>query len=425
MTPEPPESDAVSALVRAAQAGDLAAYSQLVARLQTMVYAVCRQVLQERSDALDAAQDAFLRAFWGLSALSEPAAFAGYLRRTAIRCAYDMRRKRRTTFAPLEAADAIPVLDDNEQSWSQAQRLQLGRAVLTLTPEERRITERFYYGSWSVERLAVEAQVSEPTMRKRLQRIRDKLRQEIEMSEQRQTSHEPLPPDLTDRVVDLLARPLLVDLPENPVAKVVALLREQFSDYQLLDTPEVIDLTVARSKLQCDPVYVPENKLFHLDRGRILRYDLSLPLWLETAGRGAPLRLLSTGKVYRNEVESTTHLSAFHQLELLHLDDTTSVNAWSFIGRTLAALDAILPGSVQRVCPSEYPFCSRAWDIGLEWRGEYHEVLGCGIYLEDVVRLLGGDPARHTALGLGIGLERLASLHYRVPDIRLIDSMRV
>jgi RNA polymerase sigma factor (sigma-70 family) len=420
-----PDIDAVAQLVRAVQAGDLAAYGQLIARMQNMVYAVCHRVLREREAALDATQDTFLRVFWRISKLEDPAAAPGFVRRTAIRCALDVRRRRRASFVPLPAADDIPVLDEQEDSWSPAQRAQLARAVLTLSPEERRITELFYYGAQSIARVAELSASSEPAMRKRLQRIREKLRKEVEMNEQRHVSQESLPTDLSDRVVELLARPLLVALPENPVAKVVALLRAQFAEHRVVELPEIVDLTHARERLECDPVYVPEGNLFAIDRDRILRYDLSLPLWLESAGRGVPQRLLSTGKVYRNEVESAQRLSAFHQLELLHLDDAARVDAWGFVGRALAALDAVVPGAVQRVSPSDYPFCSRAWDLCVEWQGEYLEVAGCGVYSPDVVRLLGGDPERHTAIGLGMGLERLAALHYGVSDIRLLDTMKV
>jgi hypothetical protein len=51
--------------VRAAQTGDLVAYCQLVRATQNMVYAVCRRVLKDRSDALDATQEAYLRAYRG------------------------------------------------------------------------------------------------------------------------------------------------------------------------------------------------------------------------------------------------------------------------------------------------------------------------------------------------------------------------
>jgi phenylalanyl-tRNA synthetase alpha subunit len=226
---------------------------------------------------------------------------------------------------------------------------------------------------------------------------------------------------VSERVIELLARPALVDLPENPVGQMADALKRSFSDYTPLQTSEIVDLRGARARFDHDPVYVPQEKLFHIDATRILRYDLSLPLTLGAAGRGAPLRLLSAGKVYRDETETETHLSAFHQLELLSLDETSRSDPWAFIGRILQVLDTLLPGMPQRVERTEYPFCTRAWDIGVELNGEYAELLGCGVYKADVVSLLGGDPEKHVALGLGIGLERLASLHFQVPDIRKLS----
>ncbi|MET0283039.1 MAG: sigma-70 family RNA polymerase sigma factor [Polyangiales bacterium] len=408
-------SEDLQHLVRAAAAGNTAAYGELIAVTQAMAFSVAQRVLHQRDDALDATQEAYLRAYRGLARLSEPAAFPGYLRRTVLAAAHDLRRARRSTFV-LDAASAVPVLDEHEQRWSEAQHAVLARALLRLGREERRITERFYLGGWSLARLAEDAGVSEPTMRKRLQRTRDKLREESETMER---TNEALPDNLPARVTELLARPIMVDLPESPIGQVAAAVQAHFAEYEAREVSELVDLEAARQRLGHNPVYVPEQTLFHADATRILRYDLSLPLMLESAGRGAPLRLLTSGKVYRNEPETATHLPAFHQLELLSLD--VHNDAWAFIARVLALLDALIPGAPQRVERTEYPFCTRAWDIGVEVGGEYVELLGCGVYQPAIVTLLGGDPAQHVGLGLGIGLERLASLHFGVPDIRKLS----
>jgi phenylalanyl-tRNA synthetase alpha subunit len=41
------------------------------------------------------------------------------------------------------------------------------------------------------------------------------------------------------------------------------------------------------------------------------------------------------------------------------------------------------------------------------------------------VRHLGADPARHTAIGVGYGLERCAMLRYNIDDIRKVERARV
>ena len=409
--------------IESARAGDLAAYGRVIKATQSMVFAVVQRVLGTRPEVADATQESFLRAYRGLSRLAEPAAFPGYLRRIAIHTAQDFRRRQRTSFVSLELV-APPALDEQEERWSDAQRTALGQALLALGAEERRVTERLYHGGWSLGRLASEAGISEAAMRKRMQRIRDTLRKEIEMMEQQSSRGTPSS-GLSARVVELLARPQLMDLPENPVGETVQRVLGLFPEFTRVDTDERIDPGPLRAELGCDPVYVPEQQLFRLEGGAMLRYDLTLPMLLRARGRGAPLRLISAGKVYRNEVESSTRLSAFHQLELLLLDERAQVDGWAFVGRVLGALDALLPGLPQHVHTTAYPFCARAWDIGVEVDGAYLELLGCGIYRDEVVRLLGGDPARHVALGLGLGLERTGALRHGRPDLRSLDTARV
>jgi len=89
------------------------------------------------------------------------------------------------TLLRLDDVPDVAILDEEEHCWSEGQRQQLAAALLTLTSEERQLCDRRYHGRWSTTRLAAQAGVDEATMRKRLQRVRDKLRKEIEMSERR------------------------------------------------------------------------------------------------------------------------------------------------------------------------------------------------------------------------------------------------
>ena len=75
--------------------------------------------------------------------------------------------------------------------------------------------------------------------------------------------------------------------------------------------------------------------------------------------------------------------------------------------------------------PTEYPMCSQAWQLEVEDDGNWVEVLAWGVFNDAVVRHLGGDPARHTAVGAGYGLERLAMIRYRIDDIRKVDVASV
>ena len=48
-----------------------------------------------------------------------------------------------------------------------------------------------------------------------------------------------------------------------------------------------------------------------------------------------------------------------------------------------------------------------------------------GVYTDRIVRHLGADPARHVAIGIGYGLERLAMLKYDIDDIRKVETAQV
>ncbi len=228
-------------LVVKAQGGDVEAYARLVEATQRMVQGVAFSVLRDSTAAQDAAQQAYLRAFRRLRDLEEPVAFAAWLRRIVITVALNMRRARRLTFVTLDDIPDVPVLDESETRWSEAQRHRLASALLSLTPEERQLCDRRYHGQWTTARLAAHAGVDEAAMRKRLQRIRDKLRKEMEVSEQRGIRPEDLRQDLPARVVELLAHPRLTDLPENPVGKTLETLRSVYAEFTEASLPEVVD----------------------------------------------------------------------------------------------------------------------------------------------------------------------------------------
>ncbi|MEI9938975.1 MAG: sigma-70 family RNA polymerase sigma factor [Pseudomonadota bacterium] len=157
-----------------------------------------------------------MTAFKRPSELHEDQAFAGWVRRIVIATASNHRRRARTAWLPLDERTLPPVLDAEERHWNEEQQRRLARSLLTLSQEERHLCELHYHGHWSAERLAREGRTVTATIRKRLQRIRDKLRKEIEVDEQRILSSHPVPTDLPASIAELLARPRLVDLPENP-----------------------------------------------------------------------------------------------------------------------------------------------------------------------------------------------------------------
>jgi RNA polymerase sigma-70 factor (ECF subfamily) len=412
-------------LVVAAQAGNVEAYGRLVHATQTMAYAVAVSVLKDSAAAQDAVQQAYLRAFRRLGDLQDPATFAGWLRRVVITSALNMRRAHRRTLLCLDDVPDIPVLDEAETRWSEAQRQRLSSALLTLTPEERQLCDRRYHGRWSTARLAANAGVDDSAMRKRLQRIRDKLRKEMEVAEQRGIAPDEIRADLPAKVVELLARPKLTDLPENPVGKMLDLLRSAYPEFVEQPIPEVVDLAAAKQTIANDAMYIEPGELHRVDDSRILRYDLTLPLLLTARYEGQPLRIWAAGKCYRLCQQDAMHLEAFHQAEVMWLDERSRLDQWQMTGRVLRSVDHALPGRTMKIVPTEYAMCSQSWELEVDEDGHWSEVLAWGVFTDRIVSHLGGDPRRHIAVGVGYGLERIAMLRYGIDDARKIDVASV
>ena len=412
-------------LVTRARAGDLDAYGRLVEATQTLAYAVALGVVRDAALAEDVAQEAYLRAFRRLADLDEPAAFAGWLRRIVITVALNMRRARRRTLLRLDDVPEVPVLDEEETSWSELQRQRLAGALLTLTSDERRLCDRRYHGQWSIARLARDAGIDEAAMRKRLQRVRDKLRKEMEVAEQRGVGPTGLSRDFPAKVIELLARPELTDLPENPVGRILEALRGVYADCREVSVPEVVDFAEARKTIGDEALYLDPIELQRIDDNRILRYDLTLPLLLTVRYEGEPLRIWTAGKAYRRCPVDATHLDAFHQAEVLYVDDRSRLDPWRITGRVVQSIDRLLPGRAVKIVPTEYPMCRQAWELEVEDAGRWSEVLAWGVFTDKIVRHIGADPAVHAAVGVGCGLERLAMLRYGIDDIRKIEAARV
>lgn len=344
-----------------------------------------------------------------------------WLRRIVITVATNMQRTQRTTLLRLDDVPDIPVLDDAEESWSEAQRQQLAAAMLILSPEERRLCDRRYHGHWSIARLAEVEGVDESAMRKRLQRVRDKLRKEIEVSEQDRMPPEGIRTELPDKVVELLASPKLTDFPENPVGKTLELLRSVYDDFTELEVPEMFSISNAKKTIGTDAFYLQPNEMHHADGDRILRYDLTIPILLTAKYKNQSVRAWAAGKVYRRCQSDPKHLEAFHQAEALWIDKSGHIDAWQLAGKVLRSVDLLVPGSAVRIVPTKYPMCTQAWELEVELDGNWTEVLAWGIYTPSIVSRLGADPDLVSAVGVGYGLERLAMLRYRIDDVRKIE----
>ena len=81
-------------LVRQAVKGDTASFDTIVRRYQSITYAVAYRFVQNRDDALDIAQEVFVKAFRSLGMWKPTGSFKSWLLRIATNMSIDHLRRR-------------------------------------------------------------------------------------------------------------------------------------------------------------------------------------------------------------------------------------------------------------------------------------------------------------------------------------------
>ncbi|MFO0934725.1 MAG: sigma-70 family RNA polymerase sigma factor [Planctomycetota bacterium] len=94
-------------LVEAVRRGSSAAFDDLVRRHEARIVRLCGRILGDADAALDAAQEAFVRAWRGLARFAGEARFSTWLTRIAInQCRNELRRRRTVKHQTLLSLDA-------------------------------------------------------------------------------------------------------------------------------------------------------------------------------------------------------------------------------------------------------------------------------------------------------------------------------
>lgn len=176
-----PDKELSASLVRAAQAGDDHAFTELVRAYQDIAVAYATSVLGDYHLAEDAAQEAFVEAHRALPSLRMPAAFSGWFRTIVFKhCDRLTRRKQHPTTgldAALEVASREP--SPHEAFESREIRRSLREAIATLTDAEQQAVLLYYMGENSLAAIAAFLGVTTNTIKTRLYTARKRLRKHM------------------------------------------------------------------------------------------------------------------------------------------------------------------------------------------------------------------------------------------------------
>src|SRR6476620_10056804 len=179
------------ALVTAAKAGDIGAFEDLVRRYDRNVFRIAQHITQNREDAEDVVQDAFLKAYGNLGQFQGQSKFYTWLVRIAVNEALMRLRRRRPErmvsldedvkteedSMPREVADWSP---NPEQQYSQAELKEiLTKTIQGLPPSFRTVFVLRDVEGLSTEETAEALELSVPAVKSRLLRARWRLRERL------------------------------------------------------------------------------------------------------------------------------------------------------------------------------------------------------------------------------------------------------
>jgi len=179
------------ALVERVRAGDVSAYDTLVRKYERQVFRIAQHITQNREDAEDVVQDAFLKAYEKLDQFQGNAKFYTWLVRIAVNESLMRLRKRRTGkmvsidedleteegSVPRDLADWAP---DPEQNYSQAELAEILRKTIQGLPQGFRVVFALRdVEGLSTEETAETLGLSVPAVKSRLLRARLQLRERL------------------------------------------------------------------------------------------------------------------------------------------------------------------------------------------------------------------------------------------------------
>lgn len=179
-------------LVRRVREGDVGAFEELFKRHQKRIYNIALRMLDEETDAADATQEVFVRAYQSIANLKSDAAFVTWLKTMAVNHCRDILRKRGRTKtdsldAPLDCDDGgsvrseIPDWSANPERSLDKRFMQeaVQRAISSLQPDYREAVTLFYVDGSDVAEIARILGCPVGTIKSRLSRARAELKRKL------------------------------------------------------------------------------------------------------------------------------------------------------------------------------------------------------------------------------------------------------
>ena len=277
----------------------------------------------------------------------------------------------------------------------------------------------------------------------RIQKMRAQVAEAIE-ARKAALEKEALERQLANEVLDLtLPAPEMPRGSIHPVSQVMDELAEIFADmgFAVAAGPEIEDdwhNFTALNMPETHPARAMHDTFYFPDEGpggtRMLLRTHTSPVQIRSmVEKGAPLRIIAPGRVYRSDSDAT-HTPMFHQVEGLVIDEGIHLGHLKWTLETFLKAFFERDDIVLRLRPSYFPFTEPSVEVDVGWQdvngrrvlgghGDapghgWMELLGSGMVNRRVLEFAGLDPDKWQGFAFGVGVDRLAMLKYGMDDLR-------
>ena len=189
--------------------GDDSAFSELVKKYQKPVHALVWRKIGDFHIAEEITQDTFLKAYQKLPTLKKPQRFTSWLYVIAANNCKMWLRKKRLQTQPIEETDSTQleqatysryVIEEHEQTTAEAKREVVKRLLAKLQESDRTVITLHYFGDMSAADIGAFLGVSVNTIKSRLRRAQQRLKQEEPMVREA-LEHFQITPNLTENIM--------------------------------------------------------------------------------------------------------------------------------------------------------------------------------------------------------------------------------
>ena len=153
-----------------------------------------------------------------------------------------------------------------------------------------------------------------------------------------------------------------------------------------------------------------------------------LKMYKDRLARGEDIAVVVPGRVYRNEDVNATHEHTFYQCEGVYVSESCTMG--DMLGILREFFEKYYEQKLNiRTQPGYFPFTEPSLEFMIEKpktlcgkKGDYLEMLGCGMIHPNVLKMAGIDPTKYHGFAWGGGIDRLVMLRYGLNDMRYFES---